>query len=707
MSAATAPRGRPESSLPSRRLAAMGGATLALCVLAAAAFGLAASRQLVLHERERELSNLAVVLSEQTARALHAADLVLQSVRNSAGREMPSPAFAHAVLAQAARDVPQIRALGLFDPDGVRVADSRVYPVPPIPAADRAYFAVHRDRDRPGDDLFVDEPVLSRTDGRWLITLSRRIDAAGGGFGGVAAAGVDPAYFTQIFQTINLGTGAEIALIRLPGTLVAHEPQLPEALGRPDPAVAALAADLPSGAPAVRAAAAAADGRPVLVAVHRVGDYPLAVAVGARMDQVLAPWRVIAAVVAGAAGLFLALIALIVASIRRQGRREERVARARAAEARRLEGILAATADGLVTVDEAGIVRGANPAAARMFGLEGEGADGRPVDLLLPAGHAQAPSPWELGVLQAGASGGAVFEAEGRRADGTAFPCEVSIGRAVPDPDEPDRSVRIATLRDVSDRKRFEAELIAARRAAESANAAKSAFLARMSHELRTPLNAIIGFSDVIRTRLFGDGALDRYVGYAHDIHASGEHLLAVINDILDMAKIEAGRFELHEEPLDPGGLADEALRFVRPQAERRSVALLRDVPADLPQLVADRRAVRQVLINLLSNAVKFTPSGGRVALSAEAGEGGLAISVSDTGIGIEPDALARIFEPFRQGDERLSRAFQGTGLGLAISRSLMELHGGALEVTSAPGHGTRVSAVFPAARVVPPARAA
>jgi PAS domain S-box-containing protein len=687
-------RTAPELRLPSRRVAAIGGATLGLCVLAAAVFGLAASRGLVLLERERELSNLSVVLSEQTARAVHAADVVLQSVRQSAGRGLPSPAFSHALLSQAALEVPQIRALGLFDAAGGRVADSRAYPAPPRSAADRAYFAAHR-HERAGDDrLFVDDPVLSRTDGRWLITLSRRIDGPDGVFAGVAAAGVDPSYFTQVFQAINLGTGAEIALIRLPGTLVAQEPPRPSALGRPDPALASLLEDL-GPAPRLRRGAASADGRPTLVAVHRVGDYPLAVMVAARMDEVLAPWRLIAAVVAAATGLFLALLALVVASIRRQGRREERFARARSAEARRLEAILVATADGLVTVDDAGIVRSANPAAARMFGHAGGDPSGRPLDLLLSRPGDPA------------AGDGTTFEAQGRRADGSVFPCEVSFGRPVPDPDEPDRWLRIATLRDVSERKRVEAELIAAKQAAESANEAKSAFLAKMSHELRTPLNAIIGFSDIIRSRLFGDAAVDRYVGYAEDIHASGEHLLAVINDILDMAKIEAGRFELQEEPLDPAGLADEALRFVRPQAERRSVALLSEVPAGLPLLLGDRRAIRQVLINLLSNAVKFTEPGGRVVLSAEAGDGGLSLRVSDTGIGIAPEALARIFEPFRQGDERLSRAFQGTGLGLSISRSLMDLHGGALSVASEPGRGTRVSAVFPASRLVPPARAA
>jgi PAS domain S-box-containing protein len=686
-------------------VAAIGGVTLGLSVLAAAAFGLAATRTLVLVERQRELSNVSVVLSEQTARALHAADLVLQSVRQTAGLGLPSPAFTHALLSQAARDVPQIRALGLFDADGGRVADSRVHPVPPGSAADRVYFAAHRDDPARTDRLFVDDPVLSRTDARWLITLSRRIDAPDGAFGGVAAAGVDPSYFTQIFQAINLGTGAEIALVRLPGTLVAHEPPRPDALGRPDPALAALAGGL-GDAPALRYGTAAADGRPTLVAVHRVGDYPLAVTVAARMDEVLAPWRVVAAIVAAASGLFLALLLLVVLSIRRQGRREERFARARSAEARRLEAILAATADGLVTVDEAGIVRGANPAAARMFGHDGD-PSGRPLDLLLWRQGDASDDPGRRPPVPATGDEMATFEARGRRADGTVFPCEVAFGRPVPDPDEPDRWLRIATLRDVSERKRAEAELIAAKQAAESANEAKSAFLARMSHELRTPLNAIIGFSDIIRSRLFGDDAVDRYVGYAEDIHASGEHLLAVINDILDMAKIEAGRFELQEEPLDPAGLADEALRFVRQQAERRSVALLREVPAGLPLLLGDRRAIRQVLINLLSNAVKFTEPGGRVVLSAEAGDGGLSLRVSDTGIGIAPDALARIFEPFRQGDERLSRAFQGTGLGLAISRSLMDLHGGALSVSSAPGQGTRVSAVFPTARLIPPARAA
>ena len=235
---------------------------------------------------------------------------------------------------------------------------------------------------------------------------------------------------------------------------------------------------------------------------------------------------------------------------------------------------------------------------------------------------------------------------------------------------------------------------------AREANQAKSDFLANMSHELRTPLNAIIGFSEIVAGELFGSiGA--RYVEYARDIHASGIHLLSIIGDVLDLSKIEAGQRALSENMIDLYETGASSLRLVRGRAENARIRLVNDVPRDLPHVYADERAVKQMLLNLLSNAVKFTPEGGRVAVGAELqSDGSLAVSVDDTGIGIAPVNIPRALAPFSQVDSSLSRRYPGTGLGLPLVKSLIELHGGTLELESEEGKGTLATIVFPAERV-------
>ncbi len=234
---------------------------------------------------------------------------------------------------------------------------------------------------------------------------------------------------------------------------------------------------------------------------------------------------------------------------------------------------------------------------------------------------------------------------------------------------------------------------------AEGANKAKSEFLANMSHELRTPLNAINGFSEIMMNEMFGKLGDARYKGYSLDIHNSGQHLLALINDILDMSKIEAGKMNLKFEPLSLEDVTEDAVRLVRNRAEAAGLQLEIDFPA-LPEVEADYRAVKQVLLNLLSNAIKFTPRAGRVTVRAEMRRDPLGervrVSVIDTGIGIAAEDLARLAKPFEQVESQHAKTTQGTGLGLALTKSLVEMHDGSLEMTSAPGEGTTVSFVLP-----------
>jgi len=231
---------------------------------------------------------------------------------------------------------------------------------------------------------------------------------------------------------------------------------------------------------------------------------------------------------------------------------------------------------------------------------------------------------------------------------------------------------------------------------AEEANRAKSEFLANMSHELRTPLNAIIGFSEIMESGMFGPLGSEKYAEYCSDIKGSGTYLLDVINDILDMSKIEAGRMQLEAEDVALDQIINEAMRVTAVNADEKSIAMTVEAAAGL-SIRGDRRALKQILLNLLSNAVKFTPEGGRIAVKARVNGDAAVIAIEDTGIGIAREALARLGRPFEQVESQLTKVYKGSGLGLAIAKSLVELHGGAMRIRSAEGVGTSVIVRLPA----------
>ena len=254
----------------------------------------------------------------------------------------------------------------------------------------------------------------------------------------------------------------------------------------------------------------------------------------------------------------------------------------------------------------------------------------------------------------------------------------------------------MAVCSDLTAQKQHEDELVKAWEQAVIANRSKSEFLANVSHELRTPLNAIIGFSEVVERELFGPLGNERYVSYVRDIRNSGEHLLSLINDILDLSKIEAGRFQLRMEEVDCNEIAHSVARLIRPRTVEHGLTLVMDLPETAVLLNADKRAVKQVLINLLSNAVKFTPESGTVTLACQPWQDGVQFTVSDTGIGIDEKEMHVALAPFGQIDSQFNRKYEGTGLGLPIVKGIVELHGGTLEIGSQPGNGTTVVVRIP-----------
>ncbi|MBV9332225.1 MAG: PAS domain-containing sensor histidine kinase [Alphaproteobacteria bacterium] len=256
----------------------------------------------------------------------------------------------------------------------------------------------------------------------------------------------------------------------------------------------------------------------------------------------------------------------------------------------------------------------------------------------------------------------------------------------------------VAVTRDISERRRHEQELVKARDLAEEASRAKSRFLANMSHELRTPLNAIIGFSEVMSHEMFGPVGSAKYLEYTRLIHESGSHLLELINGILDMSKIEAGKFELAEEIFPLEDAVQSAIRFIKLAADRAGVTVRGSVDASAREVFADKRAVKQILINLIGNGVKFTPRGGEVDVRGRMVGGAIELQVHDNGVGIAPADLSRLGAPYEQSEA--GRRHEGTGLGLSLVKALAAMHGGHANIESTAGEGTTVRVVLPHAAV-------
>lgn len=365
-----------------------------------------------------------------------------------------------------------------------------------------------------------------------------------------------------------------------------------------------------------------------------------------------------------------------------------------------VEQILDTATDGIVLVTADGAIESMNRSAEALFGYESGEMKGRSLTTLFAPESHRSVLDYCDGLLSNGVAsvlndGRQVI---GRVRQGGLIPLYMTMGRTGP----AGRPKLAAVFRDMSQWKKAEEDLIAAKRQAEQASSQKSDFLARISHEIRTPLNAIIGFSEVMMEERFGPIGNERYRDYLKDIHASGGHVLSLINDLLDLSKIEAGRLELSFTSVDLNDIVQSTVAIMQPQANRERVIIRSSLHQRLPNVVADARSLRQIVLNLLSNSVKFTPAGGQIIISTALSDAGEAVlRVRDTGIGMTEAELKAAMEPFRQVSITSSRAAKGTGLGLPLTKALVEANRASFGISSTPNQGTLVEVVFPPTRVL------
>ena len=365
-----------------------------------------------------------------------------------------------------------------------------------------------------------------------------------------------------------------------------------------------------------------------------------------------------------------------------------------------LKSILDIASDGIITLDQAGSILSFSAGAESIFGLRSAEVKSKPLADFFASESRKVLQQYLAGLQGPGL--GAVFN-DGREVNavvkqGGTVPLFLTIGKLQT---SKSGAAFCAVVRDITSWKRTEKELREAKETAEAASRQKSEFLARISHELRTPLNAIMGFSDVMRLEQFGEIRNEKYRGYVNDIHASGSHLLALINDLLDLSKIEAGKMELNFTAVNVAECADHAIKLLQESATRGRVLVRKSFPEKLPRIVADLRAMRQVMLNLLSNAIKFTDPGGQVIISATVTKSGeLTVKLKDTGIGMNVAQVQDALEPFKRV-ETSGRETQGTGLGLPLTKALVEANRAKFVLSSEPGQGTLIEITFPTTRVL------
>jgi signal transduction histidine kinase len=654
--------------------------------------------------------NFGIILAEQTSRYVQVVNLVLDEVQSRvANLGIRTPAelektFAtdamHDFLRERLRNLPQANAFFLVSSDGRTLVTSRAQMPSDPDMSDRDYYLnfIWHDDSEP----FISAPAQNRATGTPTFFIARRIDGPDRSFLGLAVGAIDLQYLTDFYQAIELPPGEIVTLLRRDGLVLARYPDATHDVGRRMPAISPWYSLVAAQGGTYRSPGYLGTVRAV-VSVHPLPTWPLVIDVAMQEAVALAKWRDQTTVIAiggiGTATGFAVLFGVIGRQFRRKAEQNAQLASTadalRASEAR-IRDFAEMSSDWLWELDaELRFAWVSGSEATRKMGITDRMGmtpwDSRGANIADPGwarlrGDMLARRPFRE------------FRDQERGEDGRLHHVIVT-GNPVFSTDRSFVGYR-GIGRDVTSEVEAAQELQLAMESAEAASRAKSEFLANMSHELRTPLNAIIGFSELIHDQPFGQiGAT--YVEYATDINAAGHHLLDVINDVLDLSKIEAGRYELTDECVELGIVVRSCINMLKPRAKQGGVRIDNALARVRVVLHGDGRAVKQIVLNLLSNAVKFTPEGGVVSVNIEHTEQGVALIVSDTGIGIDPQALQSLCQPFRQADASISRKFGGSGLGLSICRKLLALHGATLTIESIPDQGTTVRTTFPTERIV------
>jgi PAS domain S-box-containing protein len=685
----------------SRRLSIVGIGLLTIIVLTA---GVAVwdRRQEAIERSRQEVTNLSIVLAEQTARSIQAVDLVLEEVTAAAlhsGADSPeqfaqlmSTEEIHRLLADRIRSLPQSDTIGLIDADGKLINGSRLWPPATMNVSDRDYFQYLHAHDEPG--VFISAPAISRGNGVWCFFLARRINGPQREFLGIVLSAINVSYLEEFYHAITLQEAGSVSIVRRDGTLLARYPHVERMMGQKLAPQAEFYPLVEKGGGTYRSPGYI-DGIARIVSVQPRRDFPLVVSVTISEDAALASWRHQTTFIAlGTLCTVLGFGLLFRALVAHSRSLERSEATLRESEARCRDFALTSS-DWFWETDENHRFTYQSD-HIRAFGLDPQNIIGR-TRSELAADIVSDPAKWQehyavldrhepfrdfiytfdSGERVGSVSGKPIFNADGR-----------FLGYR-------------GTARDITDQVISERALLDAKAAAEAANYAKSHFLANMSHELRTPLNAILGFSEVLQNGIAG-ALQSRQAEYIGLIRQSGEHLLRVINEILDLARIDAGKLELHEEVVDPRRLVDNCIALVQDRASKGLLSLSAKVADEVPHLRVDPTRLTEIVLNLLSNAVKFTELGGSVTTTVQRmPHGDIQIVVRDTGCGMSRAEIDVALEVFGQVDGGLARQHEGAGLGLPLARRLAELHGGSLTIESEKGRGTTVTVTLPPTRAV------